>query len=166
MRHSDPHPTPLRLLVAGGGVAALEAVLAVRELAGDRVATTVLAPGPDYTERALAVREPFAYAPAPRHDLATLVEAMGAVHVASSLTWVDPVLREVHTADGSTLGYDMLVLAVGARMHAAYPHASTIDDRLLDELLHGVVQDVEGGYVHRIAFVMPEHAAWPPRWRA
>ena len=29
-----------------------------------------------------------------------------------------------------------------------FEHALTIDDVLLDELLHGLIQDVEGGYVH------------------
>jgi sulfide:quinone oxidoreductase len=31
----------------------------------------------------------------------------------------------------------------------------------MDELLHGVVQDVEEGYVKRIAFVAPARLAWP-----
>ena len=28
-------------------------------------------------------------------------------------------------------------------------------------MLHGLVQDVEGGYVKRLAFVMPSPVAWP-----
>ena len=36
--------TPFRVLIVGGGVAGLEAALALRELAGERVATTLLAP--------------------------------------------------------------------------------------------------------------------------
>ena len=35
---------PLRVLIAGGGVAGLELLLALSELAGDRVAVTLLAP--------------------------------------------------------------------------------------------------------------------------
>jgi sulfide:quinone oxidoreductase len=37
----------------------------------------------------------------------------------------------------------------------------TIDDRRMDELLHGVVQDVEDGYIHSIAFVAPARMGWP-----
>ncbi len=37
----------------------------------------------------------------------------------------------------------------------------TIDDRQLDELLHGVIQDIEGGSVHRLAFVIPSGKVWP-----
>jgi sulfide:quinone oxidoreductase len=37
----------------------------------------------------------------------------------------------------------------------------TLDDRRLDELLHGLIQDLEEGYVKRLAFVIPERMAWP-----
>ena len=63
--NSNPH-TPFRVLIAGGGVAGLEAALALRELAGDRVATTLLAPAAEFVYRPMTVREPFAYSAA-RH---------------------------------------------------------------------------------------------------
>jgi sulfide:quinone oxidoreductase len=37
----------------------------------------------------------------------------------------------------------------------------TIDDRRLDEQLHGLIQDVDGGYIHDLAFVVPPGMAWP-----
>ena len=37
----------------------------------------------------------------------------------------------------------------------ASKHALTIDDARLDELLHGLIQDIEGGYVRRLAFIGP-----------
>jgi len=45
-------------------------------------------------------------------------------------------------------------------MRAPFGHGLTIDDRRMDELLHGVVQDVEDGYVHSIAFVAPARMGW------
>jgi sulfide:quinone oxidoreductase len=48
-----------RVLVAGGGVAALETVLALRSLAQDRVQVTLLAPERDFVYRPLTVSEPF-----------------------------------------------------------------------------------------------------------
>jgi sulfide:quinone oxidoreductase len=156
--HDDS--APLRVLVAGGGVGALETVLALRELAGDRVQTTVLTPAAEYVDRPMTVREPFARGRAAHYKLAALVDDMGAELVPDSLAWVDPDLRQAHTGDGRTLDYDALVLAVGARVQAI-PHATTIDDRHLDDLLHGMLQDVEGGYLHSIAFVVPERMAWP-----
>ena len=31
----------------------------------------------------------------------------------------------------------------------------------MDETLHGLIQDVEGGYIHSLAFVAPGRMAWP-----
>jgi sulfide:quinone oxidoreductase len=53
------------------------------------------------------------------------------------------------------------MIGLGARTRARYEHALTLDDRRLDELLHGLIQDVEGGYVKRLAFVIPAPMAWP-----
>src|SRR5438045_298074 len=50
---------PLHVLIAGGGVAAAECVMALRALAGDRVSITILSPQEDLTYRALSVRTPF-----------------------------------------------------------------------------------------------------------
>ena len=51
--------TDLRVLIAGGGVAALESVLALHALAGDRVSIELLAPGTDFVQRPSSVRSPF-----------------------------------------------------------------------------------------------------------
>jgi sulfide:quinone oxidoreductase len=55
---------PFRALIVGGGVAGLEAALALRDLAGDRVQTTLLSPDPDFVYRPMTVREPFGFSPA------------------------------------------------------------------------------------------------------
>jgi hypothetical protein len=49
----------VRVLIAGGGVAGLEALLALRALAGDLVDLELLAPEPAFWYRPLAVAEPF-----------------------------------------------------------------------------------------------------------
>jgi len=53
------------------------------------------------------------------------------------------------------------LLAMGARLSPAFSHGLTVDDRILDEQLHGLVQDVEDGYTHSIAFVAPTQMPWP-----
>ncbi|MDA0165006.1 hypothetical protein OM076_32355 [Solirubrobacter ginsenosidimutans] len=70
---------PLRVLVAGGGVAAIETVLALRALASERVAIELLAPADEYVEKPLSVRSPFDGAAEPRVPLAAL-PACGIVH--------------------------------------------------------------------------------------
>ena len=58
-------PAPTRVLVAGGGVAAVEAVLALRALGRHHVAIELLAPSNDYVERQSSVLSPFTGAGVP-----------------------------------------------------------------------------------------------------
>src|SRR4029077_19411861 len=51
--------------------------------------------------------------------------------------------------------------ALGARLYTRFKHVLTIDDTRLDELLHGLIQDVEGGYVRSLAFIIPARIGWP-----
>jgi sulfide:quinone oxidoreductase len=151
----------LNVLVVGGGVAAMETVLALRALADDRVALSVLAPGAELVYRPMSVREPFSFSTAARYPLAPMLAAAGAELVAGELASVDDERRRARTASGEEIPYDVLVLALGARPYARYEHAITIDDRRMDEVLHGLIQDVEGGYVDSLAFVAPPRMAWP-----
>jgi sulfide:quinone oxidoreductase len=151
----------LRVLIAGGGVAALEALLALRALAPEQAEITLLAPNTEFVYRPMTVREPFAYPQANRYALAPIVAEAGAELVAEELAWVDPQKRIAHTASDTEIHYDELVLALGARARPRYEHAITIDDRKLDETMHGLIQDVEEGYVKSIAFVSPGRMAWP-----
>lgn len=151
----------LNVLIAGGGVAALEAGLALQELAAERVAITLLAPNEEFVYRPMVVREPFGYATARRYALRAIARDIGAELVSDRFKALDPTAQVVHTESGSTLGYDILLLALGARMHPRFSHAITLDDRELDSQLHGLIQDVEGGYVSSLAFLVPDPMPWP-----
>jgi sulfide:quinone oxidoreductase len=151
-----------RVLIAGGGVAALEAALALRDLAADRVDITLLAPQPEFVYRPMRVREPFGYAEARRYPLDQIAHDIGVGLIAESFRWLEADHRTVHTDSGQALEYDALLLAMGARLRAPFSHdAVTIDDRLMDEQLHGLIQDVEQGYARRIVFVVPAPMSWP-----
>jgi sulfide:quinone oxidoreductase len=155
------HQEKLRVIVAGGGVAALETVLALADLAPDDTDVTLLAPNAEFVYRPMTVREPFAYGSARRYSLAPIVEGAGGRLLAGELEWVEPAERVIHTKAGESIEYDALMLALGARAGERYRHALTIDDRHLDDTLHGLIQDVEGGYLHALAFVSPGRMAWP-----
>jgi sulfide:quinone oxidoreductase len=149
------------VVIAGGGVAALEATLALRHLTGPRPRITLIAPDEDFVYRPMTVREPFAYAAARRYELAGIADDLGVDLVHDRIGWVDAERRVAHTEGGATIAYDALLLAVGTRPYERFAHAVTIDDRHMDELLHGLIQDVEGGYAKRLAFVAPPRMAWP-----
>ena len=161
MRVNSGTAQPYTVLIAGGGVAGLEAALALRELAAERIAMTILAPDPEFVYRPMRVVEPFAYPEAKRYPLEEIAHDIGAELRRDAFKWLDRENQIVHTEGGQQLAYDALLLALGARLHERFEHAVTIDDRRLDEQLHGLIQDVEGGYVHKLAFLVPTAMAWP-----
>src|SRR5664279_774927 len=149
------------VLIAGGGVAGLEAAFALRDLAADRVAVTVLSADEDFLYRPLSIGEPFNRSHAEHYDLAGLVTDAGAELVRGTLTDVDTEARIARTADGGQLSYDALLVATGARSEAFSEHATNVDDAHMDELLHGLVQDIEEGYAHQLAIIVPAPMPWP-----
>jgi sulfide:quinone oxidoreductase len=50
---------------------------------------------------------------------------------------------------------------MGARATPRYKHSITIDPATMDETVHGLIQDVEGGYVEQVVFLAPGRMAWP-----
>jgi sulfide:quinone oxidoreductase len=164
MTDTDPRDRgeqPFSVLIAGGGVAGLEAAFALRELAGDRVAVTVVSAGEDFVYRPLSVGEPFNRSHAGHFDLAELVTEAGAELVRGTVTEVDVPARVARTAEGTELTYDALLVATGARMQPFSDHAINVDDARMDDLLHGLVQDIEEGYAHELAVVVPAPMPWP-----
>src|SRR6186713_585893 len=62
-------PRRHRVVIAGGGVGGLEALLALRDLAGDRVAVTILSPHRQFSLRAQSVHAAFGGPPPSSYDL-------------------------------------------------------------------------------------------------
>lgn len=150
-----------QVVIVGGGVAALEAALGLRQHASELVQTTLLAPGDQFVYRPLTVGEPFGHEVALTYPLDQITADLEVERVIDTLKWVDTNERVVHSENGTRLLYDALLLAVGARPYAPMQHALTIDPAHLDDQLHGLIQDLEGGWVKSVAFVVPERSSWP-----
>jgi sulfide:quinone oxidoreductase len=148
-------------LIAGGGVAALEALLALRELAGDRVAVQLFAPDPRFRHRPLSVTEPFALSTPRQLDLLEIALEHHAMFLEDALAGVDPDRRLVRTAGGRELEYDALLIATGTRAADAVPGAIHFNDSMDGGAYRSVLAEVERGVVRRIAFTVPNHASWP-----
>lgn len=153
---------PTTVLIAGGGPAAIEAALALDRLASGRVAMTLLAPEADLTYRPLSVLSPFAAGGATTYPLDKIAADVGFTHARGRLAAVDPDAHVVTTVAGERLGYDVLLIASGARPVEPFPAATAFTGSLTDqERLHGIVQDIEEGYLRKIAFVVPPGSTWP-----
>jgi sulfide:quinone oxidoreductase len=149
-----------RVLIAGGGVAGLEGMLALAALAGDLVEIELLTPSEVFLYRPLQVTEPFGVADPVRLELARIVSEVGARHTADALAAVDPVRRRVTTAGGAVIEFDALLVAPGARQVEAVPGALTFgeDDerRRFADLLAILGQRT----MRRLAFVVPRRVSW------
>jgi sulfide:quinone oxidoreductase len=149
-----------KVLIAGAGPAGLEAALALRDLAGERVALTLLAPEDELAYRPLSVADPFSLAVMRRYPLDSIARDIGAERVIDRLASVDPGAHTVRTEGGAELGYDALLVALGAAAEPALDRAISFWGPGDAEAVHGLVQDVEGGFSRRVAFVVPPGTAW------
>ena len=141
-------------------MAALEAMIALYDLAPERVRVTLVAPGPDFVYRPSKIGESFGLGRRMHRPLARAARDFGATYVADAVDSIDTAAREVRCASGRTLPYDSLIVALGARMMPAFEHAETIGDDAADEMLHGILADLEEGYLKRLAFVVPSSVMW------
>lgn len=149
------------VVIAGGGPAALEAVMALRELAADRVAVTLVCPEREFVLRALTVATPFASGHVLRRPLDAFAERFGATLRHDAVASVDPEGRAVVLASGERLAYDACMLAIGGRPVAAFGHALTFGTERDPEALNGLLADLEGHWTRKVAFVVPSGVTWP-----
>ncbi len=153
--------SPTHVVIAGGGVAAVELALALHALAGPRVRLTLVAPQPDFELRALRPAEPFSADHARRHSLADLADRVGARLVTDRVLAVDGDRHKVRLAESGILGYDALVLATGARHRTAYSRAITFTGDTESRGYHGLLADLDGHWTRSVAFVVPPGTTWP-----
>jgi sulfide:quinone oxidoreductase len=161
MRRLEMSKGPLRVVIAGGGVAALEAVLALRALAPEPLSIEVVAPETEFVYRPLAVAEPFLAGEARRFPLARLVEEAGARLRPSRATRVDLSGRVVGVEGGAVVDYDALLVALGAQPREAVRGALTFVGPESSRALANLLSVALASDVRRIAFAVPAGIAWP-----
>src|SRR5215210_7066059 len=88
---TDSAVSPTRhVVILGGGVAGLEALIALDDLARDRVSVTLVSSSPEFTYRPLTVAEPFSLGHAEHHPLQHVTDHFGARLVLDSCEEVIP----------------------------------------------------------------------------
>jgi sulfide:quinone oxidoreductase len=152
-----------RVVIAGGGVGGLEALLALRALARDRIEITLVAPELRFVNRSMAVAQPFS----PQRVRGVRLQDVAAEHGArwhrGALDRVERERRVVVTNSGHELAYDMLVLALGARPEREW-HTDgvlTFHDGRDGPAYRLLLHQLRESRVNKLAFVKPTGTGWP-----
>lgn len=149
-----------RVVIAGGGVASLEAALALRDLAGDRVQVDVFSPRRDFVYRPYAVGEPYGTARVARYRWDDLADRCGADFHCDSIASVDAEAGIAVTHDGEKHEYDHLVLAPGAQALWPVPGAITFWGIADEHDVGAVMGRLLGGEIDRVVFTTPGIESW------
>lgn len=152
---------PMRVLIAGGGVAGLEALLALRRHAEQRVSIEMLAAEPQFWYRPLAVAEPFGLGDLHGLDLGDIADECGALFTLGRLESVDLDGHVVRTAAGTELDYDVLLITVGARPVEAVPGAFTFRGPADTDAFGSLLRELAESSPRRIVFALPGSVSWP-----
>jgi len=151
----------VKVMIAGGGVAALESMMALNELAADRVSLELVTPTPEFAYRPLAVAEPFGLGEARRYDVVRMAaDHRAAVHIAG-IRGVDTTNRRVLTWDGRELPFDLLLVAIGAHPTTSVPGSVTIQGPGYTGRFRSVLRELDQHQVRHVAFAVPPGASWP-----
>jgi sulfide:quinone oxidoreductase len=149
-----------RVLIAGSGVAAVEAVLALRHLAGRGFDLELVAPSHTFVDKPATVAAPFGFGAPPPIALDALARRYGVTLVEGELAAVDVDAQTVRLADGATRPYDHLLVAVGARAVPAVPGALTFRGAADIATVQWVLDEAARGHRTRIAVAVPAGTTW------
>jgi sulfide:quinone oxidoreductase len=149
-----------RVLIAGSGVAAVEAVLALRHLAGRSFDLELVAPSHTFVDKPAAVAAPFGFGAPPPIALDALARRYGVTLVEGELAAVDAHTQTVRLAGGAVRPYDHLLVAVGARPVEAVPGALTFRGAADVAMVQWVLDEAARGHRSRIAIVVPAGTTW------
>jgi sulfide:quinone oxidoreductase len=149
------------VLIAGGGVAGVEALLALRALAEQGPSIELVSPDPDLAYRPLRVTEPFELGEVRRFPLEDIAADQRARFRPGALTSVDPEGHRARLRSGGWLSYDALLVATGARAGNTVPGALAFHGRAGTDDVAAALDALRAGRIRRLAFVAPGGVSWP-----
>jgi sulfide:quinone oxidoreductase len=149
-----------QVVIVGGGVAGLEALIALRALARDRVAVTVVSRDEWFVDRPLSVAEPFGLGSAARYSLPEITAELDAGFVRAPVAEVDGAERRVTCVGAANLGFDTLILAPGARTRAPFAGAIVFGVVGSGQAVKDMLNQLRGGEIRSVAYVAPSTVGW------
>jgi sulfide:quinone oxidoreductase len=148
-----------RIVIAGGSIAGLEALLALRTLAGPQPRITLITDRVHRVERSASVADLFDRGVAPVHDIDAIAADQGAELHLDRLA----IVRRgaVELSGGLRVDFDALVIAIGARDLHALPGAVTFSGVGDIPAAQAVRDELLAREAGSVAFVVPTTATWP-----
>lgn len=148
------------ILIAGGGVAGLEALIALHAFVGDAVTLELMAPELEFSFRPIAVAEPFGLGEVRRLELARVAADHGAHYRQAALVEVDADAGAVVTDGGARLAYDYLLVAIGARPASSIDGALCFGGEADRPAIEQVLARLKSGEITKLVFAAPTSVAW------
>ena len=149
-----------RVVIAGGGVAGIEAALALRVLAGERCEIEMYSPEADLAYRPGAVGQPFEVGEIARHDLGELCGRIDVVFHLDSIGAVDVEAKTAKTESGYDIDFDYLIAATGAEPSNPVPGAAPFFGGGVDSEAHATIDRLLAGEIESLALTAPTAASW------
>jgi len=148
-----------RVIIAGGGVAALEALLVLREVAAEQVSIELLTPNSEFVYRPMELAALFRDDHVQHFDLGRIAADQQATIVQDRLEGVWPDRRAI-TQSGMTMPFDSLLIAIGARLRIGVPGAMTVAEPGFKQEFARALDELARGLARRLAFVAPAGIGW------
>jgi sulfide:quinone oxidoreductase len=161
MDHSDASEGWCHVVVAGGGFAALETVLALRALAGGAVRISLVSPDRVFAYRPAATLEAFSDVAPSAFDLDVVAGDLGVRYHRTSVESVAGARRRVRLGSGGRLTYDALVLAAGAHATVGVPGALTFRDQRDLPRFRALLGELDERKFDSLVFAVPAGTSWP-----
>jgi sulfide:quinone oxidoreductase len=149
------------VVIAGGGVAAVEALLALHELAGHHVQVTLVSPEREFLYRPVTVAEAFDRGEARAYALGEMLAyAGGGKLIWDSVQSVEPDDQVAVLGSGERIGYEMFIAALGAVAREPLPGALTFRGRADVPALRAVLDELATGVARSVALTLPSERMW------
>lgn len=154
-------PQPAKIAIIGGGVAALEAMLALNAISYSGADVHLFSPDPRFTLRPLSVSSGFGRGRILTYDLTMLAETARASFHNVSVTGVDPGSRSLRLSDDTGFEYDYLIASPGTEAVPAVPGAITYWGPSGNEAVSEAVEALRGRDGAKVAVTVPDGGSWP-----
>lgn len=149
-----------KVLIVGGGVAALEVCLGLHWDRGVDFDITLVTESQDFVFRPLSVLGPFRHYDPPRFPITQVLRDCDCDIHMGEVVEVDLEGHMAKCAAGEQFEFDVLIVATGAEPHSELANAVVVGTPDSIGELARLVAEVDAGLIKSIVFCFPDGPAW------